>query len=108
MSTAGSDEVGPQDREGALALLRRHWEARTLEPGDHEARTARVRSARTRADLDTALAGLPRLGGASGPILTGPASREAERPAGQGESSAPVVEVIAGRSRPVPDAMRGR
>ena len=57
------------DRSEATAVLRQHWQAGTLDPGDHERRTTAVRSARTRADLDAALADLPSLGGSSGHVL---------------------------------------
>jgi hypothetical protein len=58
--------AGDQDRERAAATLQEHYVCGRLTLDDFSYRTGRVFSARSRADIRTALAGLPLLPGAFG------------------------------------------
>ena len=58
--------AGDQDRERAAATLQEHYVSGRLTLDDFSYRTGRVFSARSRADIRTALAGLPLLPGALG------------------------------------------
>jgi hypothetical protein len=58
--------AGDQDRERAAATLQEHYVRGRLTLDDFSYRTGRVFSARSRADIRTALAGLPLLPGALG------------------------------------------
>ena len=58
--------AGDQDRERAAATLQEHYVRGRLTLDDFSHRTGRVFAARSRADIRTALAGLPLLPGAFG------------------------------------------
>ncbi|WP_116114023.1 DUF1707 SHOCT-like domain-containing protein [Austwickia chelonae] len=62
-------KIGSDDREQARTLLRRHWEAHTLDPDEHEHRTTMVRNARTLSELEAATADLPALPAELGVVL---------------------------------------
>ena len=51
--------VGTAERDAAIALLGEHWQAGRLDPGEHEQRVTRVKSAVTQADLDALFIDLP-------------------------------------------------
>lgn len=69
--TSSQGAVGEVERGQARDLLDEQWRAGRIEPGEHERRITLVRHAQTRADLDTALQGLPLpgRGGSSGPVI---------------------------------------
>ena len=85
----GIDHVDPVRRDAAFEQLRRHWDARTLQPGDHERRTTAVRAARSEGDIDAALAGLPPLP-ATGPVLASYDESGAAVLSGENRPSTPV------------------
>jgi Domain of unknown function (DUF1707) len=67
--TTGSDDgkgitrrVGTAERDSAIVLLDEHWQAGRLDPGEHEQRVTRARTAVTRADLDALFIDLPKAG----------------------------------------------
>lgn len=112
---APSERVGTAEREAAIAALDVHWGAGRLDPGEHEARTTRARSARTRADLAALFTDLP-APGPDGRMQPGPPPVPAgQPPVGQpsaGQPPAGQYPVPAGTERapsPVrPDSVVGR
>lgn len=70
------DELGQ-----ARDLLDRRWREGAIDPGEHERRLTLLRHARTRGDLDAAVADLPPRGGATGPVLAGYEPPAGVRPA---------------------------
>jgi hypothetical protein len=60
--------AGDQDRERAAASLREHYVRGRLSVEELSSRTGRVLTARSRSDIRTALAGLPRLPEAFGVV----------------------------------------
>jgi hypothetical protein len=54
-----STRVGTAERDAAIALLAEHWHAGRLDPGEHELRVTRARTAVTQRDLDILFTDLP-------------------------------------------------
>lgn len=61
--------VGTAERQDAIARLTAHWQAGRLDPGEHELRVTRAKSAVTQADLDDLFLDLPK--GARGLLESG-------------------------------------
>lgn len=59
--------IGTADREQAIALLDEHWRAGRLDPGEHELRVTRAKTAVTQGDLDVLFIDLPDTGHAPKP-----------------------------------------
>jgi hypothetical protein len=64
-----SRRVGTTERQDSIARLDAHWQAGRLDPGEHELRVTRAKTAVTQADLDVLFFDLPR--GARGFLESG-------------------------------------
>ena len=54
--------VGDAERAAAVGLLDEHWQAGRLDPGEHELRVTRAKTAVTQADIDGLFMDLPKSG----------------------------------------------
>ena len=57
-----SKRVGNAERDDAIARLGDHWTAGRIDPGEHELRVTRAKTAVTQADLDALFIDLPTSG----------------------------------------------